>query len=232
MAPLYVKPEFRVVGDRGLLVEYGAEIALDINLKVRGAASVLAKSQLPGIVEIIPAYRSLLIAYDPLITNVDKIREFSLLVDSQIEELDVPPPKLVDIPVAYGGDFGPDIGFVAKLHDLTIDDVVKLHSGVVYQIYMIGFTPGFPFLGGLPEILNTPRMETPRTAVPAGSVGIANNQTGIYPVESPGGWRIIGRTPLKLFDPARKDPFLYEPGDSIKFVPVSEETYRSRSEPQ
>jgi inhibitor of KinA len=230
MAPLYANPEFRVVGDRGLLVEYGDEIAPEINLKVRCSALALSKAQLVGIVEIIPAYRSLLIVYDPLVTNIGKLREFLLPVDSQVDELDIPLPKLVEIPVVYGGDFGPDIGFVAASHDLTIGDVVKLHSGVVYQIYMIGFTPGFPFLGGLPEILNTPRMETPRTAVPAGSVGIANNQSGIYPAESPGGWRIIGRSPLKLFDPSKENPFLYEAGDSIKFVPISEETYLRLSE--
>jgi inhibitor of KinA len=109
---------------------------------------------------------------------------------------------------------------------LAVEDVVRIHSGTTYQIYLIGFTPGFPFLGGLPEILHTPRLETPRPVVPAGSVGIANNQTGVYPIECPGGWRLIGRTPLRLFDPDREEPFLYQTGDLIKFSPISEKEYR------
>jgi inhibitor of KinA len=225
MSPLYIEPVLRMVGDRGLLVEYGDEIAPDVNLRVRGAAAALSKARLAGVVEIIPAYRSLLVVYDPLTADIGKIREFQLEADRRIEDVQVPAPKLVEIPVVYGGDYGPDIEYVAQLNGLTIDDVVRLHSSAVYQIYMIGFTPGFPFLGGLPEELNTPRMETPRTIVPAGSVGIANNQTGIYPVESPGGWRIVGRTPLKLFDPTKKDPCFYKPGDSIKFTPITEEAY-------
>jgi len=119
---------------------------------------------------------------------------------------------------------------VAESHDLTEDAVIGIHSATEYPIYMIGFTPGFPFLGGLSESLHTPRLESPRTHVPAGSVGIANNQTGIYPVASPGGWQLIGRTPLNLFDPTRKNPFLYDTGDRIRFVSISVETYRQMSE--
>jgi len=131
----------------------------------------------------------------------------------------------VEIPVCYGGEFGPDIQFVAEHNSITTDDVVRIHSGAEYQIYMIGFTPGFPFLGGLPKKLHTPRLETPRSFVPKGSVGIANNQTGIYPLASPGGWQLIGKTPLKLFTPERSNPFIYKTGDRIKFKPISAEDY-------
>ncbi len=134
--------------------------------------------------------------------------------------------RVVEIPVCYGGEYGPDIETVGKSSNLGPDEVIKLHCEPEYLIYMVGFTPGFPFLGGLNEKLHTPRLKAPRMAVPEGSVGIANNQTGMYPIKSPGGWQIIGRTPLKLFAPERKNPFLYKAGEKIKFVPVSPETYK------
>jgi inhibitor of KinA len=146
-------------------------------------------------------------------------------MEGRLDQLEIPLPRTVEIPVSYGGDFGPDIEFVAQAHNLTVEDVIRIHSRALYQIYMIGFTPGFPFLGGLPEDLKTPRLETPRPLVPAGSVGIANNQTGVYPIDSPGGWRLIGRTPLSLFNPSRENPFLYRAGDMIRFVRISQEAY-------
>jgi KipI family sensor histidine kinase inhibitor len=225
MEGLFPKPVFRLVGDRGVLVEYGNIISQEINRKVRTVTTALNLERPEGIVEVIPTYRSLLIIYDPLIINLTSLENELESIEDRLDGLDIPLPRTVEIPVLYGGEYGPDIEFVAQAHNLTVDDVVRIHSGASYQIYMIGFTPGFPFLGGLPEVLHTPRIETPRALVPAGSVGIANNQTGMYPIDSPGGWRLIGRTPLKLFDPSKEDPFLYSAGDIIRFVPISADEY-------
>lgn len=223
-------PRYRIAGDRGLLVEYGDRIDLAINRKVRSMAVLLDQSPPNGIIEVIPTYRSLLIVYDPAETEPETIQTGLETLEGRLADIEIPPPKTVEIPVCYGGEFGPDIGFVAESHDLTEDAVIGIHSATEYPIYMIGFTPGFPFLGGLSEKLHTPRLESPRTHVPAGSVGIANNQTGIYPVASPGGWQLIGQTPLNLFDPTRKNPFLYNTGDRIRFIPISTEAYRQMSE--
>lgn len=222
---LFKKPLFRIAGDRGLLVEYGDVIDPDINNKVRSMAIVMEQETLEGVLETIPTYRSLLIIYNPAITNPAKLKKEILNLEERLSEIKIPPPSTVEIPVCYGGEFGPDIQFVAEHNSVTEDDVIRIHSGEEYQIYMIGFTPGFPFLGGLPEVLHTPRLETPRSFVPEGSVGIANNQTGIYPVASPGGWQLIGRTPIRLFAPERSNPFIYKAGDRIRFKPISEEDY-------
>ena len=223
---LFDKAVLRLVGDTGLLVEYGDSIAPEINRKVRAMALAISQELPTGTKEVIPTYRSLLIIYDPLKTDVSHLERAVESLEQRLDELEIPPPRTIEIPVAYGRDYGPDIDFVARSHGLSIDDVIRIHSGALYQIYMIGFTPGFPYLGGLPEELHTPRLETPRALVSAGSVGIANNQTGIYCVESPGGWRLIGRTPWRLFDPTRQDPFLYRAGDFIKFSPISPEEFR------
>ncbi len=223
--PLFDNPLVRLVGDLGLLVEYGDAIEPVINRKVRAMAMAVKEDPPAGVVEVIPTYRSLLILYDPMATDPSGIERALSSLDERLERIRIPPPRTVEIPVCYGGELGPDIGFVADTHSLSVEDVIRIHSEPHYQIYMIGFTPGFPFLGGLPERLFTPRLETPRTLVPAGSVGIANNQTGMYPIDSPGGWRIIGRTPLRLFDPSRDDPFLYQAGDLIQFQPIQREEY-------
>jgi inhibitor of KinA len=225
MGGLFNKAVFRLVGDRGVIVEYGDAISPEINLKVRTMAMAIAEKKPAGIVEVIPTYRSLLIVYDPLTTDLKTVEDDLQFMESRLDQLEIPPPRTVEIPVSYGGDLGPDIEFVAQTHNLTVEDVIRIHTGALYQIYMIGFTPGFPFLGGLPEELDTPRLETPRPLVPAGSVGIANNQTGVYPIDSPGGWRLIGRTPLSLFNPSKENPFLYRAGDMIRFVRISKEEY-------
>ena len=222
---LFERAHFRIAGDRGLLVEYGDTIDPAVNQKVRSMA-IVAKSDMPdGVIEIIPTYRSILIFYDPSVTNPSALKETLTALEKSLSGIEIPSPKLIEIPVCYGGDFGPDIEYVASSHNLTEEDVVRLHSEPEYLIYMVGFTPGFPFLGGLNELLHTPRLETPRTLVPEGSVGIANEQTGIYPVASPGGWQLIGRTPIKLFAPERDNPILYQAGDRIKFKPISSFDY-------
>ncbi len=227
---LFPRARYRVAGDRGLLAEYGDGIDPEVNRKVRAMAAVLRARTPVGVVEVVPTYRSLLVTYDPLETGAARLRDEIDALEDRIGEIPVPEPRTVEIPVCYGGAFGPDLDFVAETHGLTEDEAVSIHAGTVYPIYMIGFTPGFPFLGGLDPRLHTPRLDTPRSAVPAGSVGIANDQTGIYPVTSPGGWRLIGRTPLRLFDPDRADPFLYRAGDRIRFVPVDEAGFRRIAE--
>ncbi len=227
---VFPRARYRIAGDRGLLAEYGDGIDPEVNRRVRAMAAVLRARPPAGVVEVVPTYRSLLVTYDPLETGAGRLREAIDALEDRLGEIPVPEPRTVEIPVCYGGAYGPDLGFVAETHDLAEEDVVAIHAGTLYQIYMIGFTPGFPFLGGLDPRLHTPRLDTPRTAVPAGSVGIANDQTGIYPVTSPGGWRLIGRTPLKLFDPARADPFLYRAGDRIRFVAIGEDAFRRLGE--
>ena len=227
---LFLKARFRITGDKGLLVEYGDGIDPEVNAKVRSMAIVMEHNTPEGVIETIPTYRSLLLVYDPTITGPGKLKKELKSLEDRLAEIEIPPPDTVDIPVCYGGEFGPDIEFVAETNNLTVEKVVLLHSEPEYLIYMVGFTPGFPFLGGLSEKLYTPRLETPRTLVPEGSVGIANNQTGIYPVASPGGWQLIGRTPLKLFAPGQPNPFLYQAGDRIKFKPISAEEYERLKE--
>ncbi len=222
---LFERARLQPVGDRGLLVEYGDAITPEINRKVRVMALALEQVGPAGMLEVIPTYRSLLIIYDPMKTGVAELGQAINDLEDRLDEIRIPPPRTVEVPVLYGGDCGPDIEFVARHAGLSIDDVMRIHSGTPYQIYMMGFTPGFAYLGGLPPEIHAPRLETPRTLVPAGSVGIANNQTGIYPVRSPGGWRIIGRTPSKLFDPMKSEPFLYRAGDFIKFNSISEAEY-------
>ena len=222
---LFLHAKYRVAGDRGLLVEYGDAIDLDVNRKVRCMAMVLDTHRLKGIMEVIPTYRSLLLFYDPSQTTPQRLIKQLEALETTLTNIEIPAPRKIEIPVCYGGKYGPDIEYVAEAHGLSVTEVIRLHAKPEYPIYMIGFTPGFPFLGGLSKRLYTPRLQTPRTTVPEGSVGIANNQTGIYPVASPGGWQLIGRTPLKLFAPHRSDPFIYQTGDHLKFTPISEQEF-------
>ena len=222
---LFEKPVFRIAGDRGLLVEFGEGIDPKVNTKVRAMAKALEKKIPKGVKEMLPTYRSLLFIYDPGVTNPDMLCKLIKRVENTLEKIEIEPWKVVEIPVCYANKFGPDMENVQKAHGLTTEEVIFLHSKPEYLIYMVGFTPGFAFLGGLDEKLHTPRLTTPRMLVPEGSVGIANNQTGMYPIASPGGWQLIGKTPLKLFAPDRANPFLYKAGDKIKFKPISQIEY-------
>jgi KipI family sensor histidine kinase inhibitor len=226
---LYPEPLFRVAGDRGLLMELGEEISPKVQARIRAMILALEKTTLPGVVEYLPSYRSLAVVYDPLSTSFGLLREELRQVHQSLASLALPPPRLVEIPVCYGGELGPDLGFVAHHNQLTEQEVVSLHSGTDYLVYMIGFTPGFPYLGGLDERLHTPRLASPRKKVPAGSVGIANGQTGVYPIQSPGGWQLIGRTPVQLFDPGREEPFLLAAGDTLHFVAIDYPRYQELS---
>lgn len=224
-AQVYDRPVCRLAGDKGFLVEFGDGIDPRVNAQVRAMARAMEKNLPPGILEVIPTYRSLLFIYDPDRMDPDRLYKLVENLDDGRAAMDAEVFKVVEIPVCYGKEFGPDIGNVQKASGLTQAQVIQVHAAPEYLIYMVGFTPGFAFLGGLDERLNTPRLNTPRMVVPKGSVGIANNQTGMYPIASPGGWQIIGRTPLNLFAPWKKDPFLYRAGDKIKFVSISESEY-------
>lgn len=219
------EPRYLVAGDAALVVEFGDAIDPAINRRVRELLLSIDRAGIDGICDLVPSYRSLLVLYDPLRTIFEDLR--GRLGDLQAHAADrpVPPPRVVEIPTAYGGLFGPDLSFVARHNGLTEREVVAIHAGTDYLVYMMGFSPGFTYLGGMSERIAAPRLETPRTAIPAGSVGIAQQQTGIYPVESPGGWRLIGRTPVSLFDPSRNPPVIVDAGDYIRFVPVAPDEY-------
>jgi len=219
---LYRTPAYRIMGDRSLLVELGDHIGLDVNQRVRELFVALKAHHLKGIIEIIPGYSSLLVVFDPFKINLSLLQKE---VQHSLDALDpsrLIEPKTVEIPVAYGGEFGPDLTWVAQYHNITPAEVIRLHTSRVYHVYMIGFTPGFPYMGELPKALITPRKETPRTAVPKGSVAMAQAQTGIYPTQSPGGWQIIGRTPIDLFDASRWPPALLQMGDQVRFFAIDE----------
>jgi len=223
----YSEPRFLLAGDSALAIEFGDEISEEVNRRVHSLAYAMEKNPLPGLGEAVPTYRSLLIHYDPLCLSCEEVKAFVSNVLQKCKEVLLPEPRVVEVPVVYGREFGPDIEFVAEHNGLSLEEVIRLHSGVTYTVYMLGFTPGFTYLGGLPEALATPRLPTPRKLVPAGAVGIAGAQTGIYPIATPGGWRLIGRTPLRLFDPTREPPVLLRPGDKLRFVPISEEEFRA-----
>jgi inhibitor of KinA len=213
-------PVFRPMGDRSFLVELGETIAPDVNRRVQRLMLQLRQARLPGVRELAPGYRSLLVVFDPLTVPPAELQARIAEVARQPGGLEAAPAKLVTVPVFYGGEYGPDLEWVAGRLGISPDDVVRLHTATLYRVYMIGFTPGYPYMGELPESLAVPRRSTPRTRVPQGSVGIAQRQTGIYPVESPGGWQIIGWTPIELFDPDRPLPSLLEMGDRVKFEAV------------
>lgn len=215
------------VGDCAVSVEFGQEISLEINHKVMALKMVLEQKPIRGIVELIPAYCSLLIQYDPMDLRYGQLRDRLEALVTQLDEVEMPPKQVVEIPVAYGGEYGPDLGEVARAHNISEEDVIKLHSEPEYPIYMLGFVAGFPYLGGMNKAIATPRKKSPRLKIEAGSVGIAGEQTGIYSVESPGGWQIIGRTPLKLYDVNRNEPVLLKAGQYIKFKPITKEEFRA-----
>jgi KipI family sensor histidine kinase inhibitor len=222
---IYSQFRYLLAGDSALVIEIGDAIHPEINHKIRGLVLALEAKHLRGIREYISTYRSLLVQYDPAEILFNELIEQIKQLESQLEGAALPEAKIVEIPVTYGGKSGPDIEFVAKHNNLCQEEVIALHTGRDYLVYMLGFTPGFCYLGGMSERLETPRLVTPRTRIPAGSVGIAGKQTGIYPIDSPGGWQLIGRTPLRLFDPTRDPVVLIEAGDYVRFTQIDEQEY-------
>ena len=215
------------VGDCALSVEFGQEISLEINHKVMALKTVLERKPITGLVELVPTYCSLLIQYDPMVLRYGPLRDKLKDLVTQLDEVEMPPKQVVEIPVAYGGEYGPDLGEVARAHNISEEEVIRLHSEPEYPIYMLGFVAGFPYLGGMNKAIATPRKTSPRLKIEAGSVGIAGEQTGIYSVQSPGGWQIIGRTPLKLYDVEREEPVLLKAGQYVKFKPITKEEFRA-----
>lgn len=217
---------FKIAGDMALNVEFGNEISEDIVRWVLALAKKLKENPIKGVTECVPTYRSLLIYYDPCLISHRYLLHSIKKYISYLNIMDKKEKRIHLIPVCYGGEYGKDIGYVCKHVNMSEEDVILMHSSKDYLIYMLGFLPGFAYLGGLNESLVTPRLENPRTRIPAGSVGIGGNQTGIYPIVSPGGWRLIGRTPMKPYDPLREQIILYEAGDYIRFVPITPEKFR------
>ena len=212
-------------GDASLLVEFGKEINPDINRKIAATVQLMREQHIEGVVDVIPAFCSLLINYDPRVIGYEEIKDrIKKLLKLEIKAGNEK-KKIFEIPVCYGGEFGPDIATIAEHAGLTEQEVIELHSSRDYLIYMLGFLPGFCYLGGLDERIFTPRLASPRIKIDAGSVGIGGSQTGIYPLDSPGGWQLMGKTPVKTYHPDREVPILVEAGDYIRFVPIDEEEF-------
>jgi len=212
-------------GDLALVASFGNEISEVLNIEVRSLMLALEKSNVEGIVEMTPTYCSLMIHYDPLRIGYQALCEKVLETLDVLDEIELPQPRVIEIPTLYGGEVGPDLEYVAKHNGLTAEQVVEIHVSGTYRIYMLGFTPGFPYLGGMDKRIATPRLQTPRTKIIGGSVGIAGAQTGIYPIDSPGGWQIIGRTPVALYDPLLEVPILLKTGEYIRFVQIDQDTF-------
>jgi KipI family sensor histidine kinase inhibitor len=212
------KPRIVPLGDSSLLIQLGEEIDLAVNQRVHALASLIEGAAMPGIIETVPAYATLLVHYDPLVLSFARLKSDLRAKLHLVEERSSRKRRLVEVPVRYGGKYGIDLETVAVRLQLRVKEVIRLHSETIYTVYMMGFTPGFPYMGKLDDALVLPRLETPRTRVPAGTVAIAGSQTGIYSIDSPGGWHLIGWTPLKLFEPESNMPFLFAPGDEVKFA--------------
>jgi len=222
LAMIYDHPQYRIMGDRSLLVEFGDHIGIDVHRKVRGLLVALNDDPLNGVIDTIPGYRSLLLIFDPLKTGMQTLQDQIENLLKTMDPSQLPQPRTVEIPVVYGGQYGPDLAWVADYHRITPEEAIRLHASRMYHVYMIGFMPGFPYMGELPKALVTPRRATPRTAVPQGSVALAQAQTGIYTARSPGGWQVIGRTPLRLFDVSKRPPALLQIGDRVRFRAIHE----------
>ena len=214
-------------GDGAILLEFGQEIEPRINRLVHRVGAAVRSAAIPGVWGIVPAYTTLLVEYDPVTTNGDRV--LSLLEELSIED-DSRNPKSFVLPVLYGGEAGPDLPVVAETLGLTPEEVIRQHTASPYLIYCLGFSPGFPLCGILPAALRLQRRASPRTVVPAGSVAIAGSQTGVYPTETPGGWHLLGKTPAQLFDLHREPPIFYQPGDSLWFRAVDSEEFAHLTE--
>lgn len=215
-------PRFLPAGEQALLVEFGDRIDDRLNARVLALAAALGKPH--GVREIIPTYRSLTLVFDPLVVECAALRR---LVEARLEAPSTAParPRRWRVPVCYGGDYGEDLAQLARTHRITPEQVIALHSGARYRVYMVGFMPGFAYLGGLPDALHTPRRTSPRAMTPASSINIGGQQTAISSVAGPSGWHLIGRTPWQSFDPARRPVCLFQAGDEVRFEPVAPEEF-------
>jgi inhibitor of KinA len=231
--------QFQVASDQSLLVYFGRpgkksgakapriqnQITIESNERVRRLLRMTDLEPIAGVRNLHPAYCSLLIKFDAMLLRHEELKEIVSGYIDRMEKAALPEPRLVEIPVCYGGEFGPDLEEVARLHGITAARAIELHAATHYLVYFLGFAPGFAYLGELPEALVTPRLTMPRRSVPAGSVGIAGSQTGVYPISTPGGWRLLGRTPVAMFRPERAEMSLLSIGDRVRFVPISREQF-------
>ncbi len=220
-----MKAKIMVVSDNSIIIEYPAQISQEINRQIRYVTREISEKMADRIVDIIPAYHTVTVGYDCLKNDYRKLVQEIEEILSQTSADKDDQRDVVEIPVCYEEPYGLDIEEVCQIHNISREELIKRHTAPEYLVYMVGFTPGFPYLGGMDESLATPRKKEPRSKLPAGSVGIAGSQTGVYPIESPGGWQIIGRTPLKLFDPYREDPVMIKSGQYIKYVSISAQDY-------
>lgn len=228
-------------GETAIMIEFGKGINPETHRKVQALTGYLDSNSLPGMIEYVSAYSSVTVFYDPI-----KIRKLCIdcvaseqqssfqLVSTLLKEIifklssqTTHTSRIVEIPVCYGGACGPDLANVAEYNQLSMEKVIEIHVNGKYLVYMIGFAPGFPYLGGMSELISTPRRQSPRLSIPPGSVGIAGMQTGVYPIATPGGWQLIGRTPIKLFRPTDNPPSLLQAGDIVRFVPISSQEYEA-----
>lgn len=222
---MYEKIKYLPSGDKAVVMEFGDEISKEINYNIRNVIRLISRAKIKGIIEVLPTYRSIMIMYDPLETGyLELIGKLDTLA-SRTAECDEEKIRIVEIPTLYGGEFGSDIDFVARHNNITVDEVIRIHTGTDYLVYMLGFIPGFAYLGGMSEKLATPRLPSPRAKIPAGSVGIAGKQTGMYPSEAPGGWQLIGKTPLQLYNPKKEPPVLLNAGDYVRYVSITKQEY-------
>src|SRR5215469_7266710 len=216
---------FERSSDQSVLVYFGEQITPEANENVRRLLHLLEREPLPGVLNLHPAYCSLLVKFQALRWRHEELEKQLRQYIGRLHNVKLPEPRLVEIPVCYGGEFGPDLDEVAAIHGITDERVIELHTRATYLVYFLGFVPGFAYLGELTRELVTPRLPSPRRKVPAGSVGIAGNQTGIYPFETPGGWRLLGRSPLEIFRTDRPGLSLLSIGDRVKFLSVSRERF-------
>jgi inhibitor of KinA len=216
---------FQPASDQSLLITFGTEISLTAHQQVMKLLRLLQSEPVASVRSLHPAYCSLLVKFDALRLRHEEVEAILRGFLKRLEEVELPEPRVVEIPVCYGREFGPDLADVCALHGISPAQAIELHSSATYLVYFLGFVPGFAYLGGLPERLVTPRLATPRRKVPAGSVGIAGNQTGVYPFGTPGGWRLIGRTPVAMFRADREELSLLSIGDRVRFAPISTERF-------
>jgi inhibitor of KinA len=224
------RPRLLAASDRSFLVSFGERISLDHHRRVLSLLRLFDLHPLQGVVDLIPAYSSILVRFDPRRMDHAQISAHVERLLARRAETRAPEPGLLEVPVCYGGAFGPDLEEVGRIRGLSPERVVTLHAATEYRAYFLGFVPGFAYLGDLPEPIVCPRLSAPRREVPAGSVGIAGSRTGIYPMITPGGWRLIGRTPLRMFDSRRRPMSLLAIGDRVRFTPVTPERFRSLEE--
>lgn len=225
-----VFPRFATLSDRALVVHLGDQIDTAMFRAVRSMSRQLEANPPAGMVEVVPAFTTVAVYYDPLCTSEAELTSHINGLESLLDSTAEPPPRIVEIPVCYGGEFGSDLEFVAKHARISTSEVIEVHSAADYLVHMIGFAPGFPYLGGMSSKISTPRRSSPRLRIPPGSVGIAGDQTGIYPLETPGGWQLIGRTPLALFRPEQDPPTLLQAGDVVRFRSITPQQFRELQE--